>query len=80
MDILKTMWSMLNSRMSSTTNDLQSQLKKAHLLGYGDKKTIKPIYEQLNKIREKTDDGKSGKGFFDRHTEESQKNASESAH
>jgi hypothetical protein len=53
-------------KLSTLLDEAQVQLKKAQLLGYGDKKAFKPMYEQLDKIREKTDDGKSGKGFFDK--------------
>lgn len=44
----------------------RSQLEMAELLGYGTKKSFQPMYEQLDMIEEKTADGKSGKGLFNR--------------
>jgi len=51
------------------TNDLKearNQLKIAELLGYGDKKAYKPMYDQLDEIEQKTAGGKSGTGWFDK--------------
>ncbi len=44
----------------------RSQLEMAELLGYGTKKSYKSIYEQLDQIEAKTQDGKGGKGWFDK--------------
>ena len=38
----------------------------AQLLGYGDKDDYEPLYAQLADIESRTEDGKSGQGFFDR--------------
>jgi hypothetical protein len=55
-----------NKQLSAHLDEAQNQLKMAKLLGYGDKKAFKPMYEQLDEIRKKTKDGKSGEGFFDK--------------
>jgi hypothetical protein len=55
-----------NKQLSAHLDEAQNQLKIAKLLGYGDKKAFKPMYEQLDEIRKKTKDGKSGEGFFDK--------------
>ena len=44
----------------------RSQLEMAELLGYGTKKSFQPMYKQLDMIEEKTADGDSGKGLFNR--------------
>ena len=36
------------------------------MLGYGDKKDFKPIYQQIDQIAKNTEGGKSGLGWFDR--------------
>ena len=59
-----------NKELATFLDDAENQLKLAEVLGYGDKKAFKPMYEQLDKIREKTKDGKSGAGFFDKLTEQ----------
>jgi hypothetical protein len=59
-----------NKTLSAFLDDAETQLKIAEILGYGDKKAFKPMYEQLETIREKTKDGKSGTGFFDKLTEQ----------
>ena len=55
-----------NKQLSAHLDEAQNQLEIAKLLGYGDKKAFKPMYEQLDEIRKKTKDGKSGEGFFDK--------------
>lgn len=55
-----------NKKLATFLGDAQTQLKIAEILGYGDKKAFKPMSEQLDTIREKTKDGKSGTGFFDK--------------
>jgi len=37
----------------------------AEAFGYGDKNDYETFYEQLEAIERKTEDGKSGTGFFD---------------
>ncbi len=51
-------------------DDTQWQLRLAEALGYGDSKLFKPMYEELNRIREKTAHNKSGTGFFGKLREE----------
>jgi len=55
-----------NKQLTAHLDEAENQLKIAKLLGYGDKKAFKPIYKQLDKIRKKTKDSKSGEGFFDK--------------
>lgn len=55
-----------NERLADLLKEARSQLKMAELLGYGTKKSYKPIYEQLDQIESKTVGGKSGKGWFDK--------------
>lgn len=55
-----------NKQLSAHLDEAQNQLEIAKLLGYGDKKAFKPMYEQLDEICKKTKDGKSGEGFFDK--------------
>ena len=52
--------------LTALLDDSRTQLKIAEILGYGKKKAFKPMYEQLDSIKEKTKDNKSGKGFFDK--------------
>ncbi len=42
------------------------ELKLAEALGYGHSKSFKPLYEQIRQIKEKSEDGKSGSGWFDK--------------
>ena len=55
-----------NKQLTTLLDNAEAQLLMAEVLGYGDKKAFKPMYEQLDTIREKTKEGKSGKGFFDK--------------
>lgn len=55
-----------NKQLATLLDHAEAQLLMAEVLGYGDKKAFKPMYEQLDTIREKTKEGKSGKGFFDK--------------
>lgn len=59
-----------NKKLMTFLDDAQTQLEIAEILGYGDKKAFRPMYEQLDTIREKTKDGKSGTGFFDKISEQ----------
>jgi len=59
-----------NKKLVSFLGDAQTQLEMAKILDYGNKKAFKPMYEQLDMIREKTKDGKSGTGFFDKISEQ----------
>lgn len=55
-----------NKTLANQLAEARNQLKMAELLGYGNKKAFKPMYEQIDQIEEKTADGKSGKGWFDK--------------
>jgi len=55
-----------NKTLANQLAEARNQLKIAELLGYGNKKAFKPMYEQIDQIEEKTADGKSGKGWFDK--------------
>lgn len=55
-----------NETLTGLLKDARTQLKMAELLGYGDKKSFKPMYEQLDEIKEKSAGGKGGKGWFDK--------------
>jgi len=55
-----------NETLADLLKDARAQLKMAELLGYGDKKSFKPMYEQLDQIESKTSGGKGGKGWFDK--------------
>ena len=51
--------------LADMLTDARAQLKMAELLGYGTKKSFKPMYEQLDLIEGKTASGEGGKGWFD---------------
>jgi len=55
-----------NETLAGLLKEARNQLKIAQLLGYGDKKAYKSLYEQLDSIEEKTADGKGGKGWFNK--------------
>ncbi len=55
-----------NGELSNKLAAVRNQLEMAELLGYGDDEDFERLYAQLDDIEEKTDDGKSGEGFFDR--------------
>ena len=55
-----------NKTLANQLAEARNQLKMAELLGYGNKKAFKPMYEQIDQIEEKTADGKSGKGWLDK--------------
>ena len=55
-----------NETLSKQLEEARKQLEMAELLGYGDKKSFKSMYEQLDQIEKKTAGGKSGKGWFDK--------------
>ncbi|MEW7979156.1 MAG: YfdX family protein [Candidatus Sedimenticola endophacoides] len=55
-----------NETLSDLLAEARNQLKMAELLGYGTKKSFKPMYEQLDMIEQKTAGGKGGKGWFDK--------------
>jgi len=55
-----------NETLADLLKDARTQLKMAELLGYGTKKSFKPMYEQLDQIVSRTSGGKGGKGWFDK--------------
>ena len=55
-----------NETLAKQLEAIRNQLKMAELLGYGDKESFKPMYEQLDAIEQKTAGGKGGKGWFDK--------------
>lgn len=55
-----------NETLEDLLEEARTQLYLAELLGYGEKETFKPMFEQLDRIEEKTAGGKGGKGWFDR--------------
>lgn len=55
-----------SKKLSKHLLSAREQLKMAEMLGYGDKHDYKALYTQLDLIEEKTKDGKSGSGFFDK--------------
>jgi hypothetical protein len=55
-----------NKKLALLLDEAQNQLEIADVLGYGGKKDFKPMYEQLDEIRDKTKESKHGKGFFEK--------------
>lgn len=55
-----------NRRLTQLLDAARTELKFAEALGYGSKKNFKNLYEQLDLIADKTEDGKSAKGLFDK--------------
>ena len=57
-----------NQALSKALSAAEEELKFAQVLGYGKKKDFDGFYRELNSIREKTSEGKSGTGFFEKIT------------
>ena len=55
-----------NDELTTLLDSARSQLELAEALGYGTHKQFANIYKEIDKIEEKTEDGKSGTGFFDK--------------
>ncbi len=55
-----------NKVLDGLLKAVRHQLKLAEALGYGDKKTFEPMYDQIDEIEEKISNGKGGKGWFDK--------------
>ncbi len=55
-----------NERLAGFLKSARSELKFAEALGYSSKKNFKHLYEQINQIEKKTQEGKAEKGFFAR--------------
>ena len=54
-----------NESLSNQLSEARKQVRLAEVLGYGQKKTYKPIYEQIDQIEKKSRGGKSARGWFD---------------
>ena len=55
-----------NDKLADQLQGAREQLQVAELLGYGQKRDFKPMYEQINEIEHKSSGGKSGTGWFDK--------------
>ncbi len=53
-----------NNRLADLLSKAHTKLEFAQALGYGTKQDFKDLYAQLDEIRDKTGNGKSGTGFF----------------
>jgi hypothetical protein len=53
-----------NRQLAQLLDAAESEIKFAQVLGYGEKKDFEGFYEEINAIRDKTFEGKSGTGFF----------------
>jgi hypothetical protein len=54
-----------NETLSTLLGEARTQLEMGELLGYGTGDAYASLYEQLDRIEEKTASGKGGKGWFD---------------
>ena len=55
-----------NETLEELLKEARTQLNLAELLGYGEKESFEPMFEQLDRIEENTAGGKGGKGWFDK--------------
>jgi len=55
-----------NKTLADQLTAVRGQLKLAEALGYGTKESFAPMYEQLDRIEDKTAGGKGGKGWFEK--------------
>ncbi len=55
-----------NRALENMLNVAEEQLKLAEAFGYGTHAAYRPLYAQLDEIREKVSGGKYGTGFFDK--------------
>ncbi len=53
-----------NKKLDELLTSVQKEIELAEAFGYGMEKDIESFREEVEKIREKTSDGKSGQGFF----------------
>lgn len=53
-------------RLSGLLSAAETEIQFAQALGYGEKKDFEDFYKEIKTIREKTSDGQSGFGFFDK--------------
>lgn len=54
------------TRLLNLLDAAENEIQFAQALGYGEKKDFEDFYKEIEAIREKTSDGKSGSGFFDK--------------
>ncbi len=54
-----------NKQLDALLKASADELKLAEVLGYGTHKAFKPMYKQIDAIKDKAAGGKSGKGWFD---------------
>ncbi len=55
-----------NGELASLLENARYQIQLAEALGYGTEDSFAPVFEQIEEIEERTSDGKSGSGFFDK--------------
>ena len=55
-----------NERLAELLNEARTEIEFAQALGYGDKKDFEDFFKEIKTIEDKTSDGKSGVGFFDK--------------
>lgn len=58
-----------NKKLTNLLTASRGQLEFAEALGYGTRQDFKDLYAQLDSIKAKTSDGKSGTGFFEHITD-----------
>lgn len=54
-----------NKKLGELLDEAHSELEFAQALGYGSSNDFENLYAEMDVIKSKTSDGKSGKGFFD---------------
>lgn len=54
-----------NKQLNALLEASTAELKLAEVLGYGSEDAFKPLYKQIESIKDKVAGGKSGKGWFD---------------
>lgn len=55
-----------SKHLAELLTSAETQIQLAEVLGYGQKKDFERFYDEIAKIRDKTTNGKSGTGFFDK--------------
>lgn len=55
-----------NKEFGVLLDSAREQLEIASLLGYGEKKSYKPMYQQIDEIEKRASAGDDGKGWFDK--------------
>lgn len=54
-----------NDTLTNSLSAVRNQLEMAELLGYGDSGDFEELYAQIDRIKERTEGGRSGEGLFD---------------